>query len=346
MPQHQSPQPVDRFGRPLRSLRISVTDRCNMRCRYCMPEDEYVWLPRESILSFEELARLTAVFSGLGVSKVRLTGGEPLLRHDLTTLVSLLAARAELTDLALTTNGILLERSAHALRAAGLRRVTVSLDTLRPERMLAFARSARHGDVLSGIAAARAAGFESVKLNSVIIRGYNDDEILELLEFGRREDVEVRFIEYMDVGGATTWSMDQVVSQQEILERLTRRYGSIRPLEQTGWAPAERFALADGTRFGVIASTTAPFCRTCDRSRLTADGTWLLCLYGEAGLDLRHLLRGGASDAEIADRIATTWRGRADRGAEERAALADRGVLHQIESLRADPRREMHTRGG
>jgi GTP 3',8-cyclase len=343
---HQSPQPVDRFGRPLRSLRISVTDRCNMRCRYCMPEDEYVWLPRGSILSFEELSRLTAVFTGLGVTKVRLTGGEPLLRHDLPTLVSLLAAHGKLTDLALTTNGILLERSAHALRRAGLRRVTVSLDTLRPERMLAFARSARHADVLSGIAAAGAAGFESVKLNSVIIRGYNDDEILELLEFGRREGVEVRFIEYMDVGGATTWSMEQVVSQREILERLSRRYGAITPLQETGWAPAERFALADGTSFGVIASTTVPFCRTCDRSRLTADGTWLLCLYGEDGLDLRHLLRGGATDAEIARQIAATWRARADRGAEERAALADRGVLHQIESLRADPRREMHTRGG
>jgi GTP 3',8-cyclase len=346
MLQHQSPRPVDRFGRPLRSLRISVTDRCNMRCRYCMPEEEYVWLPRESILSFEELARLTAIFTRLGVTKVRLTGGEPLLRHDLTTLVSLLAARGELTDLALTTNGILLARSAHALRAAGLRRVTVSLDTLRPERMLAFARSARHADVLSGIAAARAAEFESVKLNSVIIRGYNEDEIVELLEFGRQEGVEVRFIEYMDVGGATNWSMDQVVSQRELLDRLSERYGSITPLEETDWAPAERFALPDGTRFGVIASTTAPFCRTCDRSRLTADGTWLLCLYGEEGLDLRHLLRGGATDAEIAGRIAATWQARVDRGAEERAALADRGVLHRIESLRADPRREMHTRGG
>ncbi|MFL5493029.1 MAG: radical SAM protein, partial [Gemmatimonadales bacterium] len=232
------------------------------------------------------------------------------------------------------------------LRTAGLRRVTVSLDTLRPERMLAFARSARHAEVLGGIAAACAAGFESVKLNSVIIRGYNDDELMELLEFGRRQNLEVRFIEYMDVGGATTWSMDQVVSQREILERLSRRYGAITPLQEADWAPAERFALADGTRFGVIASTTAPFCRTCDRSRLTADGTWLLCLYGEEGLDLRDLLRGGATDAEIAGRIAAAWRARADRGAEERAALPDRGVLHQIESLRADPRREMHTRGG
>jgi cyclic pyranopterin phosphate synthase len=150
----------------------------------------------------------------------------------------------------------------------------------------------------------------------------------------------------MDVGGATTWSMDQVVSQREMLERLTRRYGAITPLQEAGWAPAERFALPDGTRFGVIASTTAPFCRTCDRSRLTADGTWLLCLYGEEGLDLRNLLRGGTADGEIAARIAATWGARADRGAEERAALAERGVLHQIDSLRADPRREMHTRGG
>ncbi|HEX3233779.1 MAG TPA: GTP 3',8-cyclase MoaA [Gemmatimonadales bacterium] len=341
-----TPEPVDRFGRPLRSLRISVTDRCNMRCRYCMPEDEYVWLPRESILSFEELARLTAIFTSLGVSKVRLTGGEPLLRHELPTLVSMLAAQGELADLALTTNGILLERSASALRAAGLRRVTVSLDTLRPERMLRFARSARHDDVLHGIAAARAAGFDSIKLNSVIIRGYNDDELVELLEFGRREKVEVRFIEYMDVGGATTWSMDQVVSRREVLERLAARYGTITPLEETGWAPAERFALGDGTQFGVIASTTAPFCRTCDRSRLTADGTWLLCLYGEEGLDLRSLLRGGVADGEIAARIAAAWRARIDRGAEERAALPARGVLHRIESLRAEPRREMHTRGG
>jgi cyclic pyranopterin phosphate synthase len=311
-----------------------------------MPADGLPWLERSELLTFEEIERLVRLLASMGVTDVRLTGGEPLLRHDLSTLVALLAAREELSDLALTTNGILLERSVQALRDGGLRRVTISLDTLRPERMLGFARSARHADVLRGITAACAAGFQSVKLNSVIIRGYNDDEIVELLEFGRRMGVEVRFIEYMDVGGATTWSPDQVVSQREILERLARRYGSITPLEETGWAPAERFALPDGTRFGVIASTTAPFCRTCDRSRLTADGTWLLCLYGESGLDLRQLLRGGATDTEIAGRIAATWQARTDRGAEERAALAERGVLHQIESLRADPRREMHTRGG
>jgi cyclic pyranopterin phosphate synthase len=338
--------PSDRFGRPLRNLRISVTDRCNMRCRYCMPEAEYVWLPRQSILSFEEIDRLAGIFVGLGVTKIRLTGGEPLLRHDLPTLVELLARREGIRDLALTTNGILLAREAERLRRAGLARVTVSLDTLRPERMAEFARSARHADVIAGLDAARAAGFRSVKLNSVVIRGYNGDEIVPLLEFARDRGIEVRFIEYMDVGGATGWSRDQVVSQHEILETVARALGPVRPLDDRGWAPAERFALADGTPFGVIASTTAPFCRTCDRGRLTADGTFLLCLYGERGLDLRELLRSEAGDAAIAEAIAGVWRERTERGAEQRAGLADRGILHRIESLRADPRREMHTRGG
>jgi len=335
----------DQFGRPLRSLRISVTDRCNMRCRYCMPEQEYVWLPRESILSFEEIDRLTGIFAGLGVDKIRLTGGEPLLRRDLPTLVALLRLRPELRDIALTTNGILLGRYATELRAAGLRRVTVSLDTLRPERMLEFARSPRHADILEGIAAARSAGFD-VKLNVVVIRGYNDDELGDLIDFGRHAGAEVRFIEYMDVGGATDWSMGQVVSRREILETLARRYGPIEPRANPDAAPAERFSFSDGTVFGVIASTTAPFCRSCDRARLTADGTWLLCLYGETGLDLREALRAGRSDAEIARRIAAAWAARTDRGAEVRAAASERGALYQLESLRADPHREMHTRGG
>ncbi len=337
---------LDTFGRPLRNLRISVTDRCNMRCRYCMPEAEYVWLPRESILTFEEIDRLAGIFADLGVRKIRLTGGEPLLRHGLPALVCLLGQHAPIRDIALTTNGILLARHAAALRASGLRRVTVSLDTLRPDRMVAFARSARHADVLEGIAAASTAGFDAVKLNTVVIRGHNDDEILDLLDFARAHAVEIRFIEYMDVGGATRWDMGQVVSQHEILETIAARHGHLTALHEDDWAPAERFRLPDGTAFGVIASTTAPFCRTCDRARLTADGTLLLCLYGERGLDLRELLRMGASDEDIAARIGETWETRTDRGAEERTALAERGVLHQIESLRADPRREMHTRGG
>jgi cyclic pyranopterin phosphate synthase len=337
---------ADTFGRPLRNLRISVTDRCNMRCRYCMPESEYVWLPRQSILTFEEIDRLVGIMTPLGVRKTRLTGGEPLLRQDLPALVGLLARREAVRDVALTTNGILLGRQAAALRSAGLRRVTVSLDTLRPQRMLEFARSARHAEVIEGLDAARAAGFSSIKLNAVIIRGYNDDEVLALLEFARGRELEIRFIEYMDVGGATRWDLGQVVSQAELLDTVARRYGAVTPLPDDAWAPAERFRLADGTTFGIIASTTQPFCRTCDRARLTADGTLLLCLYGEQGLDLRGLLRGGASDEAIADRIRATWAARTDRGAEARAGLAERGVLHQLESLRADPRREMHTRGG
>jgi len=340
-----TPSLADKLGRPLRSLRISVTDRCNMRCRYCMPEDDYVWLPRESILSFEEIQRLVGVFAELGVQKLRLTGGEPLLRHDLPTLVELLRTHKSITDIALTTNGILLARHAGDLKAAGLGRVTVSLDTLRPGRMAEFAKSQRHGDIIDGISAAGRAGL-GIKLNAVVIRGYNDDELTDLVEYGRRAGAEVRFIEYMDVGGATGWSQDQVVSRAEILQRLQQRYGPVRPVRETAWAPAERFVLADGTRFGIIASTTAPFCRTCDRSRLTADGTWLLCLYGETGLDLREALRIGLTNPEIADRIAATWRARTDRGAEERAAVPGRGILYQLESLREDPRREMHTRGG
>jgi cyclic pyranopterin phosphate synthase len=337
---------LDQFGRPLRSLRISVTDRCNMRCGYCMPEQEYVWLPRASILTFEEIHRLVGIFAGHGVDRIRLTGGEPLLRHDLPKLVALLRDHSLIRDIALTTNGILLEHYADQLASAGLNRVTISLDTLRPERMLEFARSPRHSDVLTGISAARAAGLAPVKLNSVVIRGYNDDELIALLEFAQAREAEVRFIEYMDVGGATGWSLQQVVSQREILDRLEQRYGKIEPVGEDGAAPAERFALPDGTTFGIIASTTAPFCRSCDRSRLTADGRWLLCLYGESGLDLREMLREGCTDQEIAGQVAKTWTARTDRGAEQRAESPDRGALYQLDSLRADPHREMHTRGG
>ena len=337
---------TDRLSRPLGSLRVSVTDRCNLRCRYCMPEQEYAWLPKQSILTFEEITRLVGVFVSLGVEKVRLTGGEPLLRHDLPALTAMLARIDGVRDLAMTTNGLLLTKQAEPLRHAGLGRVTVSLDTLQPQRMQDLARSDRHADVLAGIAAARAAGFR-VKLNTVVMRGVNDDELVGLVEFARANQAEVRFIEYMDVGGATGWSPEQVVSQREILEVLSARYGPITPVT-TGdiSAPAERFQLADGATFGIVASTTAPFCRSCDRSRLTADGTWLLCLYAERGIDLREPLRSGASDPGLADLIASTWRGRTDRGAEERLGVVHRAPLYQVDGLRADPHREMHTRGG
>ncbi len=340
--------PVDTLRRPLGSLRLSLTDRCNLRCRYCMPEEEYVWLPRASILTFEEIARLCRVFTGLGATKVRLTGGEPLLRHDLATLVAQLARNEAIADLALTTNGVLLSGRARALRSAGLHRVTVSLDTLRPDRFQAYTRSARHGDVLAGIAAARAAGYPALKLNTVVVRGYNDDELADLIEFGRANGAEVRFIEYMDVGGATLWTPDQVVSRDRILEALASRYGKPEPLPDGSHpaAPAERWRLPDGQVFGIISSTTAPFCRACDRSRITADGTWYLCLYAERGISLRDPLRAGATDEELAELIAAAWRGRKDRGAEERLAQVQRGILYPVESLRQDPHREMHTRGG
>ncbi|MCL4865636.1 MAG: hypothetical protein KJZ47_07060, partial [Gemmatimonadales bacterium] len=214
------------------------------------------------------------------------------------------------------------------------------------ERMLAHARSPRHADVLAGIDAARAAGFASVKLNSVVIRGFNADEVTDLLEFGREREVEVRFIEYMDVGGATRWAGDAVVGQEEIVAAIAARYGAVEPVAARGSAPAEQFRLPDGTVFGVIASTTQPFCRDCDRSRVTADGTWYLCLYARDGVDLRQALRSGASDAELVSLVAEGWTARRDRGAEERRAMPDRGTLVPLEGLRADPRREMHVRGG
>ncbi len=336
---------LDTLGRPLRSLRLSVTDRCNIRCAYCMPEDHYVWLPRQDLLAFEEMCRLVDVFVRLGVDRIRLTGGEPLLRRDLPSLVRQLAARPALRDIAITTNGLLLAPRIEALAAAGLHRVTVSLDTLRPERFRALTRYDGHAAVLDGIAAAHRV-FGSLKIDTVVMRGVNDDEIVPMLEFGRRWNAEVRFIEYMDVGGATRWSWDRVVTRAEMLDRIGRALGPAQPIREQSSAPADRFLLPDGTVFGIISSTTAPFCRACDRARLTADGHWFLCLYATEGLDLREPLRGGASDEEIAELIRTAWTRRTDRGAEQRLALHDRRAFADPEALRSNAHLEMHTRGG
>jgi cyclic pyranopterin phosphate synthase len=314
-----------------------------------MPEEEYTWLRRTDLLTFEEIQRLAETFTELGVDKVRLTGGEPLLRRDVADLVRLLAGVPAVRDLAMTTNGVLLGDQAAALRAAGLHRVTVSLDTLRPDRFRALTRRDDHAAVLRGIEAVRAAGFPGLKLDTVVIRGVNEDELTDLVEFARRHDAEVRFIEYMDVGGATHWSREQVVSRAEMLERLAARYGPIEPIREETSAPAERFRMADGLTFGIIASTTTPFCRTCDRSRLTADGTWYLCLYAQRGIDLRTPLREGASRDELRAIITRGWTERRARGAEERKeleAIGFRGVLVQVEGLRRDPKLELHTRGG
>ena len=336
----------DNYGRPLRNLRVSVTDRCNLRCQYCMPEEDYVWLPREEILHFEEISALADVFMDLGVDKIRLTGGEPLLRRDLPRLIRLLAAKPRLRDLAITTNGVLLLEQARALKDAGLHRVTVSLDTLRPDRFAALTRRQTHAQVLEGIGALARVGFAGTKLDTVVIRGVNEDEIVDLIEFGKQAPAEVRFIEYMDVGGATRWSMDQVVSRVEMLKILESRYGRIEPVLEETTAPADRYRLPDGTVFGVISSTTAPFCAACDRSRLTADGVWYLCLYALQGTDLRGPLRRGATREELAGLVTGRWRERADRGAEQRLALRERTPLVQIARLKEDPHLEMHTRGG
>jgi len=224
--------------------------------------------------------------------------------------------------------------------------VTVSLDTLRPDRFKAIAKRDAHARVLEGIRAARDAGFSRLKIDSVVLRGINEDELADLIEYGKTVGAEVRFIEYMDVGGATRWSMDQVVTRAEMLSALGRRYGAIQPIQESSAAPAERFALPDGSVFGIIASTTAPCCASCDRIRVTADGMWYLCVYAQKGLDLRSLLRGGAGREEIRSALVSAWTRRADRGAEERLGLRSRGILVEAEGLRRDPHLEMHTRGG
>jgi len=365
---------LDTLGRPLRNLRLSVTDRCNLRCEYCMPEEEYTWLPREDVLHFEEISALVDVFLALGVDRLRLTGGEPLLRRDLPALVRMLAAKPGLADLALTTNGVLLAEHAGALAAAGLRRVTVSLDTLRADRFRALTRVDDLDRVLEGLATAsrtwtptaereslgssarslaRGGGAprairkdDALKIDTVVIKDVNDDELDALIEYGRTIGAEVRFIEYMDVGGATRWSPARVVSRREMLDTLSRRYGAITPVVDHSSAPAQRFTLPDGTVFGIISSTTAPFCRSCDRSRLTADGMWYLCLYAASGIDLRAPLRRGASIEDLKAMIAGGWTSRDDRGAEHRLELGDRRAFVPVKALRKDPHLEMHTRGG
>jgi len=336
----------DLFGRPLRNLRLSVTDRCNLRCEYCMPEDDYAWLPREDVLHFEEITALVDVFTSLGVDKVRLTGGEPLLRRDIPALVRMLAANRAIQDLALTTNGVLLADQIDALKTAGLARITVSLDTLHRDRFRSLTRFDQLEAVHRGIAAAQRV-YGSLKIDSVIMRGVNDDELGDLIEYGKSTNGEVRFIEYMDVGGATRWSPARVFARREMLETLRKRYGTVTPILEHTSAPADRFVLPDGTTFGIISSTSSPFCRSCDRSRLTADGMWYLCLYATSGVDLRGPLRRGASTEELRASIAASWRARDDRGAETRLALGDRRAFVPVQDLlKRDPHLEMHTRGG
>jgi cyclic pyranopterin phosphate synthase len=338
---------ADAFGRPLGTLRLSVTDRCNLRCHYCMPQEEYVWLPKDDVLSFEEVGRLADLFAELGATRVRITGGEPLLRRDLPTLVGALAQRPWLTDLALTTNGVLLAEAAVELKSSGLGRLTVSLDTLKGDRFQRLTRVDALPKVLAGIDAATRAGFAGLKLDTVVTRGDNDDELVDLLNYAKDVKAEIRFIEYMDVGGAVAWRPEAVVSRAEMLAAITSARGPVTALTEPGsTAPAERFQLADGQTFGIIASTTQPFCRTCDRARLTADGVFLLCLYAQHGTDLRRPLRAGASPETLRRLVAAVWESRADRGAEERRSVRERGVYIPVRALKKDAHLEMHTRGG
>ncbi|MET0902440.1 MAG: GTP 3',8-cyclase MoaA [Acidimicrobiales bacterium] len=296
------PRPlVDSFGRVHTDLRISVTDRCNFRCTYCMPEEGMQWLPRSEVLSFEELERLARLLAEVhGIRSIRLTGGEPTVRHHLPVLVAKLAALP--VDLSLTTNGATLDTVAPALAAAGLRRVNVSLDTLRPERFVELTRRDQLSDVLRGIDAAVGAGLSPVKVNVVVVRGVNDDEVLDLARYGRTRGVTVRFIEWMPLDGGDAWTSEQVVSQAEIVEQIHAVF-PVEPLVR-GSEPAERFRYLDGQgEVGVIASVTRPFCEQCDRIRLTADGQLRSCLFSLDDHDLRGPLRSGATDEQLSDAI-------------------------------------------
>jgi cyclic pyranopterin phosphate synthase len=338
---------LDQLGRPLGALRLSVTDRCNLRCRYCMPAASYQWLTPDTLLSLDELARVARIFVGLGVTKLRVTGGEPLLRQGLVDLIRELALLPGVTDLALTTNGTMLARYAADLKAAGLHRITVSLDTLQAEKMKALTRRDQLSAVQDGLGAANQAGFEGLKLNTVVMRGTNDDELAELVNYAAGLGIEARFIEYMDVGGASDWNAATVVPASEIVSRLEQKFGAAVAMPRRDpAAPASRWRFADGQIVGIVASTTQPFCRDCDRMRITADGMTYRCLYAADGVDLRAPLREGANDTFLSALIRDTWQARTDRGAEQRLKIIDRQVLVPLERLRAEPRLEMHVRGG
>ncbi|WOP14415.1 GTP 3',8-cyclase MoaA [Ottowia sp. SB7-C50] len=342
VPAASAPAPTsgltDARGRPLRDLRISVTDRCNFRCSYCMPKEvfnsEYTWLPQSALLSFEEITRLATRFVGLGVHKLRLTGGEPLLRKGLETLIAQLAALrtpdGQPLDITLTTNGSLLARKAQALQAAGLNRVTVSLDglddaTFRAMNDVDFPVA----DVLAGIDAARAAGLGPIKVNMVVKRGTNDDQILPMARHFRGTGVVLRFIEYMDVGATNGWRMDEVLPSANVVKLLQAEFALV-PLQAS--APGETaerwgYAGANGRHdpalgeVGFISSVTQAFCGDCNRARLSMDGKLFLCLFAGQGYDLRALMRGGVDDAQLDAAIAAIWQGRSDRYSELRASL-------------------------
>jgi cyclic pyranopterin phosphate synthase len=328
---------LDQLSRPLRDLRISVIDRCNFRCTYCMPAEKYhhayKFLEKEEWLTFDEIARLTRLFVSLGVKKVRLTGGEPLLRPDLHKLVKELSSIHSIEDLALTTNGSLLGKEAEHLFQAGLKRLTVSLDTL--DEKISRQMNGERGSVaqiLDGIREAECAGFRSIKINTVVQKGVNDHTVLELVRYFRGTPHVIRFIEYMDVGNQNHWDHKQVVSSGELVSAIDREF----PLKPIGAnydsEVASRYGFADGKgEIGFISSVSEPFCGSCSRLRLSADGKMYTCLFASAGTDLRQSLRDGASDEELLEVIGQTWNARRDRYSEERAAAPSQGRVQKVE---------------
>jgi GTP 3',8-cyclase len=335
---------LDSFHRPAKDLRISVTDRCNLRCTYCMPFDEYLWIDKKEILTFEEITRLARLFIALGVDEIRLTGGEPLARKDIEVLAGQLSRLAGLKDLSLTTNGIFLAGKAEALAAAGLKRINVSLDTLNAGR---FRQITKRGDlekVLEGIFAAKRAGLHPIKINAVIERGVNDGDILELVEFSREHGFALRFIEFMDVGNSNSWKSERMVSKKEILATVDQRYPLREVGRQQGTAPSVDYEFVDGQGdIGVIASVTEPFCSNCTRARLTADGKLVTCLFSETGHDLKSMLRSGATDEDLTQFVAAVWRNRKDRYSDDRLE-----ALHSIQGYqsKAHKKIEMISLGG
>ena len=316
----------DALGRSLKDLRISVTDRCNFRCSYCMPLDRYEWIDRREILTFEEIARLASLFVSLGVEEIRLTGGEPLLRHNLEFLVRQISQIKGLKDLSLTTNAYFLKEQAEGLAKAGLNRINVSLDTINPEKFKLMTRSDEPGRVLSGLKEAAGCGLQPIKINSVIQRGVNDEDIPELVAFARENGYQIRFIEYMDVGNSNNWVSDKMVPKGEILETIRRLFPLEEGARKEDSAPSVDYRFRDGAgNIGVIASITEPFCEGCTRARLTADGKLVLCLFSDKGFDLKHLIRRGATDADLIEAISGEWRARRDRYSEERLEAMNSG---------------------
>jgi cyclic pyranopterin phosphate synthase len=335
---------LDRYQRPLKDLRISVTDRCNFRCTYCMPLDNYEWIEKSLILSFEEIERLAGLFARLGVEKIRLTGGEPMLRHDLELLVGKLSGVDGIREICLTTNGTQLAEKCCLLKAAGLDRINVSIDTLDREKFKAITKRGDLDEVLRGLMAAKDCGLSPIKINAVIEKGVNDGEILDLAEFAREHGFGMRFIEYMDVGNANNWTETKLVPKRTILETLRQRHELREVGRERGSAPAVDYEYTDGGGdLGIIASVTEPFCGSCSRARLTADGKLVTCLFSDRGFDLRPLLRGDASDEQILDALRGVWSARTDRYSEERWA-----ALQSTEGYRPESHRkiEMISLGG